>query len=133
MKPIHCGVLFAAALFACHHERTPDQGTTMVTGANVPSVTNATAVSRIAEARCAREHTCNNIGSGKSYISHEACTDKLRASTADDLNANDCPAGISERDLDGCVTAIKSENCGNVLDRIHRVTACRTGKLCLRP
>ncbi|WP_394828316.1 DUF6184 family natural product biosynthesis lipoprotein [Pendulispora albinea] len=123
------------ALVGCDRERSPEHspGTTTVTGANVPSVANATAVGRIADARCAREATCNNIGTEKAYATTGVCAQKIRADMRDDLNAADCPAGVAPKELDACVAAIKAENCNDPLDKLERITACRTSALCLHP
>ncbi len=92
---------------------------------------NEDAVSRITAARCDREVACNNVGSGKSYATREACTTELGHDKRADLRAEECPRGISSPDLADCLTDIKSEKCGNPLDSISRLAACRKGKLCL--
>jgi len=122
--------LCAAVLFACNHER--DQGSTTVTGASAASVPNARAVSQIADRQCAREVVCNNIGADRRYVSRDACVQKTNADTMSDLNVNDCPAGISQEGLDACVAAITAQSCNNIIDKLERVAACRTGALCLK-
>lgn len=108
-----------------------EQGaTTTVTGARVSS--NQAALDRIVTARCAREATCHNIGADKHYASTQACTDKIKADMADDLNAKDCPYGVDEKELDGCLAAIRKEDCGNPIDAISRLAACRTSDMCLK-
>ncbi len=108
-----------------------------VKGPNAPTMTSAHiatnegAIERITAARCDREVACNNVGAGKSYDTREACTNKLGHDKRADLRAEECPRGISEPDLNDCLTDIKSEKCGNPLDTVSRLAACRKGKLCL--
>lgn len=123
-----------AALGACNRDRNTgrESSTTTVTGANVASVDNVSASNRIADARCKRASSCDNVGAGKHYVSSEACSQKLRAETSSNLNDNDCPGGIAQKGLDACLAAIDADTCGNVLDHLERVTACRSSALCLK-
>ena len=129
------------ALAACNRDRAADrdqaprereQGTTTVTGANVAVTSNDTAISRIVAARCAREASCNNIGADKRYTSQDVCSQKLRVDMKDDLNANDCPHGVDQKELDECLAEIKGESCNNPIEMISRLAACRTSDMCLK-
>ena len=130
------GVAALVALGACSHEQGSTPGTTTANNANEPGNANDSsaqsdvALSRIAVARCAREMRCNNIGADKTYASNDECVAKVGDDMKDDLGPSACPSGIARRELDACVSAIRAENCGNVLDKIGRVTACRTSRLC---
>jgi hypothetical protein len=129
-------VAITTALYACHRDRAADRpspspsepGITTITGASL--VQNATAVSRIADVRCSRELACSRIGVGEKYSSHDSCVHDIRRSMQDDLDANDCPRGIVQKELDECLAAIKAESCNNPIERIERLTACRTSDLC---
>lgn len=88
------------------------------------------ALDGIASARCEREQRCNNVGSGKRYESLGACRAAVRASFADDLNPSDCRAGIDRGGLRECLREVRSESCGNPVDTLERVVACRTSDLC---
>ncbi len=120
----------ALALGACGRGeiRGPDAPVTS-TSAHVAS--NDSAIQRITDARCDREVACNNVGAGKSYGTRQACTNELGHDKRADLRAEECPRGISEPDLNDCLADIKSEKCGNPLDSISRLAACRKAKLCL--
>jgi len=93
---------------------------------------NESAVSSITQARCDREARCNNVGSGKKYESREDCVTKTRADWRDDLNARECPNGVVSTQLASCVTQIKDESCGNPVEKLESVLACRTVDLCKR-
>lgn len=98
----------------------------------VNRTTNALAVSSIATARCDRELKCKNIGTNKTYLSTDECITKLQNDKRTDLNANECPGGVSDKDLTSCLKAIREEDCGNPLDSVSRLTACRASALCLK-
>lgn len=107
-------------------------GTTTVTGANVGALSNATAVDRIVAARCAREASCNNVGSDKHFTNHDTCARELRSKVGDDLKASECPRGIDSKELDECMDTIRTESCNNPVDTISRLAACRTSDMCLK-
>jgi hypothetical protein len=133
----------AGLLFACEHtyrgEATTASAGTNATGSErvgVPSVQAANAdaaiVEQLATARCDREQTCNNIGGGQKYASRSVCMEQMRGSIANDLNAYNCPRGIDRNEVGHCVTAIKSEECGNPLDTLARMEKCRTTPMCMK-
>jgi uncharacterized protein DUF6184 len=94
--------------------------------------TPASAVASIATARCDREIRCKNVGPKEKYKTRADCTQKLRDDKHDDLNADSCPDGVSETELANCLKAIRDEDCGNPLDAITRLNACRSGNLCVK-
>ncbi len=109
--------------------RGPNSAATTVSGARIAS--NDDAVARITAARCTREVACNNVGPGKTYASRERCDAELGHNERADLRGGECPGGISAPDLDDCLADIASEKCGNPIDAISRLAACRKAKLCL--
>jgi hypothetical protein len=107
-------------------------GTTTVTGADIGAVQNQTAIARIVQARCERETSCNNVGGDKRFADRNACVSEIQKDMQDDLNAKDCPAGIDQKELNHCLDSIHKESCGNPLETINRLAACRTSEMCLR-
>jgi hypothetical protein len=93
-------------------------------------VSTALAVSSIATARCDRELKCKNIGTNKTYLSTDECVTKLQNDKRTAVNPQECPQGVSDKDLASCLKSIREEDCGNPLDSISRLTACRSGALC---
>lgn len=93
---------------------------------------NESAISSITQARCDREARCNNVGNGKKYESNSECVTKTRADWRDDLNARECPNGVVSTQLASCVKQIKEESCGNPVEQLESVLACRTVDLCKR-
>jgi hypothetical protein len=121
--------LFLTLLAACG--RGAVRGPEVASTTSVEIVGNEGAVERITGARCDREFMCNNIGDGKKYDSRAACNNQIGHDNRATLNAEECPRGISEPDLSDCLHDIHEEKCGNPLDSISRLAACRKGKLCV--
>lgn len=96
-----------------------------------PSGATRSATSSIAEARCAREATCENVGSDKTYSSSDDCMARIRDEWRDDLNARECPGGVNQTELDECLTAIRNEDCGSPFDTLARVVDCSSGQICV--
>lgn len=90
----------------------------------------ASARGSIAEARCAREQHCDNVGDNKKFSSEQDCLSRIRADWKDDLNARECPSGVNQHELNECLTAVRGEDCSNPFDTLSRVAACTKGKLC---
>ena len=91
----------------------------------------ALAVSIVATERCDRELRCKNIGPNKSYLSTDECITKLQNDKRVDINPQECPGGVSDKDLASCLKSIRDEDCGNPLDSISRLTSCRSSALCI--
>lgn len=103
--------------------------------ANAPAPAGATmafsaALDNIAEARCQREQRCNHIGTGQRYESLQACRTVVRNEFSRDINPNDCRGGIDRTELNECMREVREEDCGNPIDTLQRVAACRTADLC---
>jgi Family of unknown function (DUF6184) len=114
-----------------HDERrADDRGDGRVIG-GVPGEPSS-AVGKIASARCDREVRCNNVGAKEKYSSRGDCVTRMQDDKRDDINEKDCPRGIDQKQLTACFTAIRDEACGNPLDTISRLTACRAGGICLK-
>jgi hypothetical protein len=103
----------------------PDKG-----AANMQPTVDATTVERIANSRCEHEKTCNNIGGGKRYATHQICVDSFRASIGNELNSYNCPKGIARDQVAHCLAAIEDEACNHPLDTLQRVEKCRNAALC---
>ena len=99
---------------------------------HVTTTTGADAVAKIATARCDREVRCKHVGAKEKYKSRTDCTADMKKDKMDDLNSEACPGGISSSELAKCLQSIKDEDCGNPLDAIGRLNACRSGNLCVK-
>ena len=126
--------LFAAPIACDHEEHAATADDVHHAPGDVHHATTGKttgAVREIVAARCEREERCDNVGPDKTYSNHAACTSKLEGSTADDINMKDCENGVSDAKLHECLAKIHGEDCGNPIDTLSRLTACRTGALCL--
>jgi hypothetical protein len=90
------------------------------------------AVKSIAEVRCDREASCNNLGAGLKYADRAACIRELEHNVRAELLPSECPGGIDSKALENCVASIRTEKCESVLDTIGRLAACRINVLCLK-
>jgi hypothetical protein len=88
------------------------------------------AIERIVGARCEREMRCGNVGADKKFSDDSNCRSEVMKDFHDDLNAEECPAGVDAKELNECLTEARNEDCGNPFDTIGRVVACRTSDIC---
>ena len=103
-------------------------GTTTVTSTYL--VSNDQAIRDVVTARCDREFSCNNIGANHKWDTYDACKREIHQNTRVSLREESCPNGVDGNNLAACLQDIRNERCGNPLDTIGRLTACRSGKLC---
>jgi hypothetical protein len=103
-------------------------------GPNEPVLraTPASAVASIAGARCDREVRCGHVSARDKWRTRAACVAEMKRDRRDDLNSDVCPGGIREKELNDCLVSIRDEDCGNPLDSIARLNACRSGNLCVK-
>jgi hypothetical protein len=99
-----------------------------VGGGPVRAINPSNALDRLVAARCDREVRCNNVGPKEKFASRAECVAKYRDDRRDEINADKCPGGVDENELEECVHAIRSESCGNPFGH----SDCRTGNLCLK-
>ncbi|MBI2393570.1 MAG: hypothetical protein HYV09_28590 [Deltaproteobacteria bacterium] len=88
------------------------------------------AINKIVGARCDREMKCGNIGPDKKFSDQNSCMVTVGKDFGDDINADECPAGVDTKELDECLTEARNEDCKNPFDTIGRVAACRTSDIC---
>ena len=81
-------ILFATLPLACHRDPPAAVGEATITGANVEARReSADAVTRIVEARCAREIACNTV------TDRSACATDMRTHLEQDIEPASCPRG----------------------------------------
>jgi hypothetical protein len=123
--------LAIAALGACSHDDRPAQNANTnddrqaATGAQGANATEA-----IAQARCAREARCDNIGSDRKYTSTDDCKARIRDQWRDDLSARECPTGVNQGQLTECLSEVRSEECSSPFDTLSRMAACTSNQIC---
>jgi len=122
------GASFAFVVAACAH--TGDRPTEVSTTSGTVRVANGDAIAAMGNARCEREARCNNIGKGQTFASQAECSKEATTSAREAVNEEQCPKGIYKKELDECLSAIRSDECNNPLDHIVRLAACRPVELC---
>jgi len=133
-RHVVCSVCFiATASCTKNNEPAPvaanDPAATTVQQGNAAATTRSARES-IAESRCQREQTCNNVGPEKKYSSTNDCLTRIRNDWKDDLNARECPGGVNQTQLNQCLAKIRTEDCGNPFDTLSRVAECTAGQIC---
>jgi hypothetical protein len=123
-----CAGAVAFALAACGNNSRPPEHAAAV--AEARSTEGGSAVESIAEARCARESRCDNVGSDKKFSSMEDCIARVRDDWKNDLDARACPSGVNETQLDECLSAVRAEECSSPFDTLERVAACTASQIC---
>lgn len=106
----------------------PPKGDELGTGGG--PVEMSMALDQIVGARCDREMKCGNIGGDKKFADRNACMTEVKKEFSDDINADECPAGVDSKELSECLTEARNEDCANPFDTIGRVAACRTSDIC---
>ncbi len=91
----------------------------------------SSAASSIAEARCAREARCDNVGGDKKFSSMEDCVTRISTDWKDELSLRECPSGINETQLNECLNEVRQEDCSSPFDTLERVAACTAGQICV--
>lgn len=82
----------------------------------------------IAEARCAREVSCNNVGSDKRYVSLEDCLTRVWTSWQGDLVDSECE--VDGEQLGVCLTDIRVLECKVQLESLELLPSCAIDRLC---
>jgi hypothetical protein len=122
-----CAGAIALGLAACNKSRPPEHASAT---SEARDTEGGSAVESIAEARCARESRCDNIGSEKKYSSMEDCVARVRDDWKGDLDARSCLSGVNETQLKECVGAIRAEECSSPFDTLERISACTPSQIC---
>lgn len=126
MRP-HLVLLSSLALGGCGGARV---STTTVTSASQPdSVTPELAVQSIADAHCARELSCGNVGAALMWGTLDGCTSDVRRVTGAVFADADCPR-IDGRAMSECIVAIRDRACTVPSDSVATLGACRRSPLC---
>jgi hypothetical protein len=129
-------LMFMAVAVGCEQDKQGATGTVE----RAPSRANDTpsaartapadAVARIAGARCTRAAACDRVGAGKDFADPNVCRATLQDKLREDLGQRECVGGVDPKELDECLEEIRNEDCGNPLDQLGRLVACRTSDLC---
>lgn len=121
-----CAAALALGIAACSNNTRPPESAM----AEVSATEGGSAMESIAEARCARDSRCDNIGPEKRYSSMEDCVARVREDWRSELDQRSCPAGIVDEQLDECLNAVRSEECSSPFDTLERVTECTQSQIC---
>jgi hypothetical protein len=99
---------------------------------NPQAATVESAVARIADARCEREVSCENVGTHKKFATRQVCVEDARQSESNDLQGANCASGVDDGQLDKCLTSIRGQPCASAIASTIQLDACRASLLCSR-
>ncbi len=117
-------------LFAACSNNPPPRPVDTALSDPIATVDTHSASESIAEARCAREDRCENIGDNRKYSATQDCLKSIRADWADDLNARECPGGVNDDQLSECLTEVRHEECSSPFDTLSRIAECTASQIC---
>jgi hypothetical protein len=126
----------AVSLFfgiACSKSTDPEPAmrpASRVEPAPATKVSTLNGINEMSEARCDREVRCGGVGPGEKYETRDQCIADLNSIGYEDLDADACPKGLDQKELDRCLREIATERCGAALDTLERLMACRSAMLC---
>jgi uncharacterized protein DUF6184 len=126
---LSCVGAVAFALLGCSNNQRPAESASAL--AEEQQTESGSAIESLAEARCARESRCDNIGADKRYSSMEDCVARIREDWRADLDARACPSGINRPQLDECLNEVRAEECSSPFDTLERVAACTASQICI--
>ena len=93
------------------------------------------ATPKIAAAECEREMKCKNVGESLKFSSMDHCKKVKSEELAKDFNDDeDCKNGISQKDLDECITKTTEQTCdglSSVVTNAERSAECGSNDLCM--
>lgn len=135
------GVALCLVLTACGKDRSEQPRTSAdaresgmqpasrsVTGE--PSQPATSVPNAIAEARCAVEERCENIGDQEKYTSIENCLTQMKDEWKDEISERACPNGTERMNLDRCVIEIRASECNDASSALDGYPACSVEELC---
>jgi len=127
-KPFAVALLLTPTALACNH--TQHGRMKGSAEARAESETHS-AVKSIAAARCDREVRCGHVGQGEKYDSYSTCQENVRGDWGSELNAYECPRGVSESKLGKCLDSVRDEECGKAIQALSTYVTCRSSDICL--
>jgi len=100
-----------------------------------PRVSAVEAVDAITDARCNYEQKCGNIAASEEFQSRDHCLQVIRADMNQELGEDeDCRNGVSQRNLQECLSELASKDCGGlsgVIDSMDTYMSCGSNSLCM--
>ena len=115
------------AVGGCSREPTATGTTTVTSAGYVPP---SQAKRELTLARCNRASECGEIGPGRAFRTMDACLLEAESLLRHTLGSDNCAQGVSELDLDSCITATRARHCDVA---IQQTRSCRLDKLCPPP
>jgi len=111
-----------------------DQSTPPSAQPSVPQGTNqggaVSPASQIAQARCEQMQRCGKVGADQKHGDMISCTTAVQKDWREDLNGYACPGGFDSKELNECLSEIRTEGCDNPIEKLGSFVACRASDIC---
>ena len=75
------------------------------------TTTTAAAITRVSDARCERDETCREIGTGRAFGDRNECMNAVGHDFVTTLPDDACPSGVDSDRLAACISEMKSNPC----------------------
>jgi hypothetical protein len=135
---LSCGLVLAlaCALCACDRKAPPISGSSLgVTNAQAPNAATAVevdpdAVEELANSLCARQRSCDRVGTGREYSSFFDCLNEQRGAVRADLASLGCASGVEATHAQQCAAEIEKADCTQPIGGLPTLEPCRGDVLC---
>lgn len=117
------------AVSACAELDTIGQPVSTTAAATYRYVGTDDAAMRLRNARVSRDVSCDAVGPGHRYANLDAALE-ARGTDSQNLLAA-CSTGVGDGPLEACMTNVKAQPCGVLLDRVDSVPSCRRADICM--
>lgn len=111
---------------------TVEPRATTTTSAEIAAVTRDRALDEIADARCSREFSCDNVGAGHAWRDYDTCKRDVRLSMHSMLAGQSCDDGVDAYGLASCLSDIRNLHCDANESTVTRYGTCANQQLCRR-
>ena len=131
-KPLFAIPFSAMALVAvaCSHNESEPSPPMTTAGQIAAQPVSMSDVNSITNERCSLADRCANIGPGRSYATREVCEKQAQADEMNELTNQNCPYGVDQGKLHDCLQDLRTQHCGNPIDKLSSVHTCSHGNLC---
>jgi hypothetical protein len=126
---IIAGAFFIVMMSCGRPETPPGPAPTMTTSAQ--RIRNDDAAMVLTNARCQREHACDNVGAFRRFTDHDACRRELFAEARPVLRPEACPLGVDEDQLSRCLSDVRKQECGAARATMSEPASCGRSDLCI--
>ncbi len=118
---------------SCKHDEAADSksGTakTSLSSADVQASID-TAAEHIADARCEREVSCNQVAAAQHDAAIQTCRSTIKSELHKQLDLKSCPNGVNANKATTCASATVGAGCSNPIALLMKLEDCTAARMC---